>query len=31
MKIRKVIKCSLPAIYVGTGKKKEAEKKECMK
>jgi len=28
MKIRKAINCPVPAIYVGTGKKKEAEKKE---
>jgi len=28
MKKRKAIKCPVPAIYVGTGKKKEAEKKE---
>jgi len=28
MKIRKAIKCPVPAIYVGAGKKKEAEKKE---
>ena len=26
MKIRKAIKCPVPAIYVGTGKRKEAEK-----
>lgn len=27
MKIRKAIKCPVSAIYVGTGKKKEAEKR----
>lgn len=27
MKIRKAIKCPVPAIYVGTGEKKEAKKR----
>lgn len=27
MKIRKAIKCPVPAIYVGTGKKKEVGKR----